>query len=265
MRLLLALSCLASACTTSTSTNDLADLNGKKADVQVINGSDGSHYLSVMIRYDSVATATENGCAALAVDATINGVAFTDIQEGGWKSGQGLTNTGSCEAPMFATFAIPSGPATIELGDASGKIEIDVSDLTTNHGFAFAAPTPSFRPGDTLTFVPSIGPAETLGLASVRATTPAALVVVSDGTYCGVPMFEGDLTRSGADFTYRAPDVYTQWQGTACNEVLTKGSPAPADLEATLVTVPTITTCQGADTCEASVSTTTALHASFVP
>jgi hypothetical protein len=99
-------------------------------------------------------------------------------------------------------------------------------------------------------------------LTGVSATTPAALVVPPDGRYCGVSMFDGALT---AELTFRAPDVFSLWQNTACDEVLTRGSPAPADLEVTLGTTPTIATCRGADSCEASVTTTTALHASFVP
>ena len=102
-------------------------------------------------------------------------------------------------------------------------------------------------------------------IARIRATTPEELVSSSPyHYYCGAPLFEDSPSAGPDGLTFEAPDVYAKWQGTACDNILVKGSPAPADLDLSVTVSPRISRCEGA-TCSAFWETHTLSHTSYIP
>jgi hypothetical protein len=257
MRTLLLLSTILAGCA-ATSPNDLSALRNVQA---VVNTYD-TDYLSIELDYASVATAADHDCAMLAVDATINGVAFTEPAQGGWIDGRGWGDASGCQKPTFVVRSLPAGPTTFELSDATGDVKVVIPSLTAARRLGFATPTTQFTAGDAIAFTASTAAGDQIEITKISATTPAALAVSLNGTYCGNKMFESALSAS---FDFIVPDVAASWTNTVCSWVLTKGTPVEADLTLSLDVSPLIATCEGVASCAAYVQTETAITTTFVP
>jgi hypothetical protein len=204
-------------------------------------------------------------CVTLDVDATFNGGPFDSVELGHHIDGRGDNPDGTCAVPSFTMSHIARGAGTIVISDASATITVDLPELA-GPTIASADPLATIHANDTLRFGPALATGDTISFAQISATTPGALVVAANGDYCGDPMFQGPLAASGTDFVFDVPDVFAQWSGGACNFVLTKGTPVPADIDLELAAFLAGASCTGLSPCPtAGLDAHESVHANYVP
>lgn len=251
------------ACTPST---ELASLGHPELDVAAYFGSSYGSQVIVTVGYDGFSPDDQADCAALAVDATFDGSAFGEIEQGGWHEA-GWNDppdaVSHCVQPQLTMLAPPSGPAAIHIADASAAFDLVLPDLVAQRSLSLPS-TPGFalHDGSAVALVPSMPATDTPAGFSAYGRSPDVDAVQPNGDYCGELVFQADAPASAG---YELPVALNPSliADPSCTPFLS--SSLTTDVQIIASANPAIATCSGGARCTAIVTAETDGTALFVP